>query len=317
MSILRNALLWGSQNKWLEGQFRHRTFAQKAVSKFMPGESFDNALTASAALQTHNIGSIVTRLGENVNSKTEVDGVIDHYLTVLDSVKDRGLDAHISVKLTQLGLDIDADMAYENLERLIVRAQELENFFWIDMEASEYVDVTLEHYMRARARYPNVGVCVQSYLFRTENDLASLLDAGGCIRLVKGAYNEPAGIAYPHKKDVDENYYALARRMLEHSASVPGAGPNGKRYPHALATHDLSLINRIATAAKEIGTPKDAYEVTMLYGIRVAEQRRLAAASISTRVLVSYGEAWFPWYMRRLAERPANIGFVIRSMMWD
>ena len=317
MSIFRNALLWGSQNKWLEGQFRRRGFAKKAISKFMPGENIDAALTAAATLGGQDIGTIATQLGENVNSKAEVDAVVDHYLSVLQGVADRNLDTHISVKLTQLGLDIDADMSFDNLERLVVRAQELGNFFWIDMEASEYVDVTLEHYKRIRAKHPNVGVCVQSYLFRTENDVASLLDAGACIRLVKGAYNEPPGIAYARKKDVDESYFKLARRMIEHAAATPGAGPEGKRYPHAMGTHDLSLIQKIGDTARELGAPSDAYEVTMLYGIRAGEQQRLAAASVPTRVLVSYGEAWFPWYMRRLAERPANVGFVIRSMMWN
>jgi proline dehydrogenase len=314
MSILRNALLWGSQNKWLERQFRQRRFAKRAISRFMPGEDVTSALDAAENLGESNIASILTRLGENVNSMAEVGEVVAHYMRVLDKVRERQIDTHISVKLTQLGLDIDKRASFVNLERLIERAGELDTFFWIDMEASEYVDITLEQYHEARQRFPNVGVCVQAYLYRTKDDLTKLLDAGSCIRLVKGAYNEPPSLAFPRKQDVDENYFALARQVLEHTVSANGhSGAGG---PHAMATHDLRLIDRIRGAATQLNAQRTAFEVSMLYGIRAQEQQSLAAAAVPTRVLISYGESWFPWYMRRLAERPANVGFVIRSMMW-
>ena len=302
MKVMRNALLWGSQNRWLEEQFRRRRFAKKAVSKFIPGESVGDALRAARELRERGLDSILTRLGENVTSAAEVNEVVQHYHEVLDRIGQSELHTHISIKLTQLGLDLDRDATNANLASLVQHAAEKNNFVWIDMEYSHYVDATLQIFHRTRTKWDNVGVCLQAYLYRTKRDLTKLLEADAVVRLVKGAYAESPDVAFPKKSDVDANYLKLAQLLLEHRAQTPGP-------PHAIATHDMKLIN--AVQAKQAG----GWEVDMLYGIASGEQKRLVAAGHPVRVLVSYGEAWFAWYMRRLAERPANVGFVLRSMV--
>jgi proline dehydrogenase len=176
------------------------------------------------------------------------------------------------------------------------------------MESSRYVDATLELYRELRSHYHNVGICLQSYLYRTVEDLASLVPLGAAIRLVKGAYMEPPDTAFPRKSDVDENFVRIAKRLLGEEARACGVRVG-------FGTHDVAVITRIRDFAEGAGVPKDAYEVQMLYGIRRDAQARLAAAGYRLRVLISYGSAWFPWYMRRLAERPANLGFVLRSLV--
>jgi proline dehydrogenase len=225
----------------------------------------------------------------------------------LERVKEHKLDAAISVKLTQLGLDLNADGCLANVQRLVERAQELGNFVWIDMEGSEYTDATLQLYRRVRAQHANVGVCVQAYLYRTEKDLDDLLPLATAIRLVKGAYNEPPELAYPRKKDVDDNYFRLAQRLLD--PQVRKAGTRA-----GFATHDLRLIHQIEQVAEGLGLPKESVEFQLLYGIQRPEQVRLAQAGYRVRVLISYGSQWFPWFMRRLAERPANLTFVMRNL---
>lgn len=274
----------------------------------MPGEDVSSALDAARSLQQSRIATILTQLGENVKNAAEAEAVTRHYLDVLERVQGQKLEAAISVKLTQLGLDLDADSCLSNVRRLAKRAGELGNFLWIDMEASAYTTATLEIYRSVRAQHPNVGVCLQAYLYRTEKDLEDLLPLVPAIRLVKGAYNEPPDLAYPRKKDVDENYFRLARKLLD-----PEVRQKGTRA--GFATHDLRLIQKIEQAAQELGLPKESMEFQLLYGIQRAEQVRLAQAGYHVRVLISYGSQWFPWYMRRLAERPANLTFVIRNML--
>jgi proline dehydrogenase len=217
------------------------------------------------------------------------------------------LDVEISVKPTQLGLDFTREECERHLTDLAERAQATRNWLWIDMESTAYTEVTLELYLRLRARYPNTGLCVQSYLYRTAADVEKLIAAGAGVRLVKGAYKEPPDKAYPKKEDVDENYFRLAQRLLSADARAKGVRP-------IFGTHDPVLIRRIEELGRSAGlAPKDV-EFQMLYGIRRAEQLRLIAAGYRFRVLISYGEAWFAWYMRRLAERPANVLFVLKSL---
>ncbi len=304
MSLGRTILLWGSQNRWLEQQFRKRTFAKRAISRFMPGEDPVAALTAAEALREKRIATVFTCLGENLTSLEEATAIVDDYGSMLDQIAERGLDTHVSIKLTHLGLDLDRDRAQANLHAMLEHAARHGNFVWIDMEASEYVDVTLDVVRAAKAEHPNVGVCLQSYLYRAADDLQDMLDRSIAVRLVKGAYNEPPSVAFPRKQDVDENFFKLAVMTLEQEGDPS--------QPPAMGTHDLDLIRRIREAAAT-STP-GRFEVDMLYGIRAEAQRRLADDGVPVRVLISYGEAWFPWYMRRLAERPANIGFVVKSM---
>jgi proline dehydrogenase len=302
MGLARNLLLWGSQSKGLQQSLTGFKFFRKAVTRFMPGEDVGSALAAAEAQKIDGISAILTKLGENITVESEADLVARHYLDVLDQVKKRKLDAHISVKLTQLGLDISSKVAYNNLQRLIKKARAQGNFVWIDMENSPYVDLTLNIYRKARSKYQNVGVCLQAYLRRTADDLESLLPLKPAIRLVKGAYAESDTVAFQKKAEVDDQYFKLAHRMLE-------AAPKQK-LRIGIATHDENLIERIQSlphAAKFC-------EFQMLYGIKKDLQLKLASQGFKMRVLISYGTYWFPWYMRRLAERPANVWFVAKNL---
>lgn len=307
MGLLRGMLLAGSQSRWLRERAMRQAFVRRAVSRFMPGEELDDALAATGALRAAGLGAVLTRLGENVEDDAEADAVAAHYLDVLERVKGEAGAVEISVKPTQLGLDLDEERCAARLLTLAARAEATGGFVWIDMEQTAYTDATLRLLRRARARHRGVGVCVQSYLRRTPADLDGLLAAGAGVRLVKGAYNEPSDRAYPRKADVDASYLALARRLLD--AAGRGAGVRG-----VFGTHDRRLIDRILAEAAARGLPPSASEFHLLYGIQRGEQERLARGGSPVKVLISYGAYWFPWYMRRLAERPANVWFVIRTM---
>ena len=272
----------------------------------MPGETVDDALSAALALRQKSMGTIFTHLGENISDPAEAERVTLHYHEVLDRIRQQTLETEVSVKLTQLGLDLSPEVCYTNLKRIIEHAGP-QRHVWIDMEASNYVDATLELYRRACVAYPNVGVCLQAYLYRTAQDLASLVPLGAAIRLVKGAYKEPPELAFPRKKDVDENFFALAKQLLSDQARTAGVRAG-------IATHDSELIHRVIEFAESAGLGTRALEFQMLYGIRRAEQERLAREGWKLMVLISYGSFWFPWYMRRLAERPANLFFVLRNL---
>jgi len=306
MGVTRGVLLRASTSAWLRQHASRYAFVRRGVERFMPGEDLKDALAAARALQQKGLETIFTHLGENVTAREEAERVTGHYLEVLDQIRAVKLPTEISVKLTQLGLDLSTDLCFANLARLVEHAGAA-SIVWIDMESSSYVDVTLDVFRRARASYENVGVCLQAYLYRTETDLASLLPLGPAIRLVKGAYREPANIAYARKKDVDDNYFALASELF--AARIQ----RGKGRI-ALATHDRRLLRCLTeyAASKKLG--RGDFEFQMLYGIQRAEQLRLAAEGYRTRVLISYGSYWFPWFMRRLAERPANLGFVARQL---
>jgi proline dehydrogenase len=302
VSLARNVLLAVSTNAWVRERAMKTAFVRRSVSSFMPGERLEDALGAAALLQREGVGTILTKLGENLTRLDEAEEVTSHYLDVLDRVSAGKLSAEVSIKPTQLGLDLDKELCYRNLERLVDRAASRNTFVWIDMESSPYVDPTIELFRRAKARTPRVGLALQAYLRRTERDVEALIPLGSAVRLVKGAYLEPASVAFPRKADVDENYYRLACRLL-----------TGHVRLH-IATHDSKLVERIGKFIEETRVPRSVYEYAMLYGIQRPLQRRLAASGKPLRVLISYGEYWFPWYMRRLAERPANVGFVIRNM---
>lgn len=287
---------------------------RRAVRRFMPGEDMQAALAEAERLQTRGMTALLTLLGENVKTPAEADSVAEHYLGVLDQAKERSLDVQISVKPTQLCLDAGLETALQKLRSLAERAAAFDTMVWIDMEGSDYTDVTLDLYRRiceprgsAGAQdSPTVGICLQAYLHRTAEDLESLLPLRPSIRLVKGAYAEPPEIAFASKADVDRNFLKLAGRLLDE------AGPKGRVWP-TFGTHDPKMIRSVQTEADARQLPKSAYEIEMLYGIGREEQVRLAAAGYPMRVLISYGTSWFPWYMRRLAERPANIIFVVKS----
>jgi proline dehydrogenase len=307
MSVMRKALLAASTNSWLRDHVTKWGFVRRSVTRFMPGETIDDALAAAKAQQQLGINAILTRLGENLTKAEEFEEVTQHYLDVLDRVAAAGLDAHISIKPTQLGLDLDRGLCERNMDRLVERADERNNFVWIDMEGSPYVDPTIEIFKRSRAKSARVGIAIQAYLFRTPQDIESLIPLGPAIRIVKGAYLEPPNIAYPKKSDVDEAFYTLCTRLM-----APDAQKSGTLLH--IATHDIPLADRLAAYIRQNNVPTSAYEFAMLYGIQRQQQLRLAGDGQRLRVLISYGEYWFPWYMRRLAERPANVLFVVRSL---
>ena len=303
---MRSALLAAAQNAWLKHQAPRMPFVRRTVARFMPGEALSDAIAAAQRLESADLATVFTHLGENITDAAEARGVAEHYLGALDAARAAGLRTEVSVKLTHLGLDFDAGLCYENLERIIERAGACSTV-WLDMEASNYVDSTLEIFRRARAAFPNVGVCLQAYLYRTVTDLNELLPLGPAIRLVKGAYKEPRELAYPRKQDVDENYFSLAGLLLD-------ARRRDSRVRAAFATHDVPLIHRIQAHALAAGLVKQALEFQMLYGIQREEQQRLARDSWRSAVLIAYGSYWYPWFMRRLAERPANVLFVLRNL---
>jgi proline dehydrogenase len=307
MALMRTMLLAASQNVWLREHAVRYPFVKRSVSRFMPGETLEDALLAAASLRHKGVGSIFTHLGENVADRNEARQVTEHYLQVLDRIHESGLGTEVSVKLTQLGLDLSREFCAENLERIVERERK-ESIVWVDMEANNYVDDTLDIYKGALKKHLRVGICLQSYLYRTKKDLADLLPLRPSIRLVKGAYKEAAEIAFPKKVDVDENYFALAQEMLR-------ARTSGQCVRAAFGTHDLVLIARLAGIVKQEGHANGDLEVQMLYGIQRAEQERLAREGYRSMVLVAYGRHWYPWFVRRLAERPANLWFMIRNVV--
>lgn len=309
MSLMRKALLAASTNTWMRERATKYAFVRRSVSRFMPGEHVEDALRAAAELKPLGIATTLTRLGENVTNAGEAEEVTRHYLDVIDRIAASGLDSQISIKPTQLGLDLDADLCYRNLERLLDRAAECgDSILAIDMEGSPYVEPTLALVRRARQKTNRIGIAIQAYLHRTAKDIESLIPLGITIRLVKGAYLEPPDVAMPNKADVDENFYRMCVRVLAEDARNAGCRLH-------IGTHDEAIINRMQAYVAQNNVPRDSYEFAMLYGIQRNVQLRLAAARQPLRVLISYGEYWFPWYMRRLAERPANVWFVVKNVV--
>ncbi|MCX5765820.1 MAG: proline dehydrogenase family protein [Gemmatimonadetes bacterium] len=307
MGIARNLLLRASKSPFLNHQASHRAFVKRAVKRFMPGESPDEALDAALRLAAEGRGTVFTKLGENLTSLADADAVREHYLWFFDQLAARRVPAHVSVKPTQLGLDLSESACAAALDVLAAKADSIGTTFWLDMEDSTYVDRTLALYRGLRAKHEKVGICLQAYLRRTPADLEALIPISPTIRLVKGAYAEPAAIAFPAKADTDQAFFDLSVRMLE------AAGRDQCR--PILGTHDIPLLNRIVERARDMSVSDGAYEIHMLYGIRDADQQRLRKDGRTVRTLISYGASWFPWYMRRLAERPANVWFVMKSMV--
>lgn len=303
-SVASRILLRAAQSPWLARTVQDHAFGQRAVRRFMPGEQLDDAVRAAERLRSLGLGTVFTQLGENVLSGADARSVASHYDVVLKTVKAAQLSAHISVKPTHLGLDVSRDLCAELLHGLLERSGDT---VWVDMEDSRYTDVTLDLVHKAANMHGNVGVCLQSYLVRTREDLEALAGTGVAVRLVKGAYNEPADIAFSRKRDVDTEYERLSARLLELRLADSPAPVFG--------THDVPLLSRIAAEATRQGVGRSDYEIHMLYGIQSDAQRQLSAAGHQVRVLISYGSAWFPWYMRRLAERPANVWFVVRNLV--
>jgi len=308
MGLTRSALLWASGNGALRRMAPRIWFVRRALSRFMPGERLEDALGAARAFAGRGIPTTFTHLGENVGDAHEAKAAADHYLHAVERVDGAGLDTEMSVKLTHLGLDVDPDLAADNLTMLAARASERGDWVWIDMETSPYVEPTLKVYRRALERYERVGVCLQAYLHRTPGDIEGLLPLGPSIRLVKGAYREPPEAAIQGREEIDTAFLRQSQDLLARLKEGPV-----RRF--AAASHDLRLLGRVAAASREMGLPPTRWEIQMLYGIRHDDQLRLAERGYPVRTLISYGPAWYPWYVRRLAEKPGeNMAYVMRNV---
>jgi proline dehydrogenase len=307
MNPMRSLLLAGSRNAWLQRQATRRRFVKLAVRRFMPGETVDEALAAAADQNRLGIAVTLTHLGENLSERAEADAVLAHYRDTLARIRTAGIRGEVSVKPTQLGYDIDPELCAGHARALAEAARSQGSRLWIDMEGSDYTDGTLELYRRLRGTHANVGVCLQAYLKRTRADLESLLPMGPAIRIVKGAYAEPPDKAFADKRDVDDNFHWIVEQLWKPEARAKGAWAT-------IGTHDRNLLSETELLAKRMGVGAKDYEYAMLYGIQRNEQLRLVKSGRNVRVLISYGAHWFPWYMRRLAERPANLFFVAKSM---
>jgi proline dehydrogenase len=307
MGVMRSVLLWASENQTLKEKVPQMKFVQKALKKFMPGEQIEDAINATKNFQQNKIPAIFTRLGENLKDISDAEEVKNHYLDLIDQVESEKIDVEISLKLTQLGFDLSEEKTFNNLKEIAKKAKrKLKNTVWIDMEGSAYTKRTINFYIKLKNEVDNVGICLQAYLFETHEDLNKLMEVKPAIRLVKGAYKESPEIALKDKFRVDENYLDLSYKMI---TAVKEEGIRA-----VFGTHDLKLVQAIIDYAKAVELAKDKYEFHMLYGIKSSEQRRLANEGFNIRILISYGTAWYPWYLRRLAERPANVTFVLKNI---
>lgn len=306
MTLGRSILLAAARSQTLNDFALRSDFVRRATRTFMPGEHASDALDAGATLAATGRGLIFTQLGEAITSAQAAVAVRDHYLGFFGQIKAKGLPGQVSVKPTQLGLDLSMTECGRHLRTLAEKARETGSALWLDMEDSSYVDRTLDLYTALLKDFPSTGVALQAYLHRTPADVARLLPLKPVIRLVKGAYQEPANVAFAKKSDTDRAYFVLASGMLD-------AARAGNCTP-IFGTHDLGLIARINERASSSSVGKKQYQIHMLYGIRDLAQRRLVEEGHVVKTLISYGAAWYRWYMRRLAERPANVLFVVKSL---
>ena len=303
MNPVKGVLLWASQNPTLREQLPRMRFVKRSVARFMPGETAEEAIEAARRMASQGSGTpaTFTRLGENTTDLSQAAEATGDYLRLLDRIDELTLDAEISIKLTQLGIDLDPAVTATHVERLVDRCAELGRTCWIDMEASAYVDRTIDLYEVELQRSPHVGICLQAYLRRTYDDIKRLQPSAPTVRLVKGAYREPKELVFTSREAIDESFVRLALHLV-----------NGGARRVALGSHDTDLIERITA---ELGG-HDRFEIAMLYGIRNDAQRRLTAEGYLVRTLISYGPSWYPWFMRRLAEKPVeNTLLALRNLL--
>ncbi|MBL8218553.1 MAG: proline dehydrogenase family protein [Bryobacterales bacterium] len=301
--MLRTTMLSLSRQPWLRDWMQNSPLASRFTSRFIAGRTLDQALKVCARLRSDGVLTTLDRLGENVTALEEARESRDAYLKALDGIADSQLGSTVSVKLTQMGLDLSERHCQENVTALATRAAQLGTRIEIDMESSEYTDRTLDQVRRVHESTGNVRAVIQAYLLRSSSDVDRLCDAGIPIRLCKGAYHEPPAVAYQQKRDVDASFSQLMQTLLER-----GVEP-------AIASHDERLIREAIATAGRLRRAPDSFEFQMLYGIRRDLQRELVASGFRLRVYVPYGDAWYPYFMRRLAERPANLWFVVRNVL--
>jgi proline dehydrogenase len=302
--LTRSALIYLSRREGLKEFAARFSLFRKLTTRFIAGETIDEAVAAIREINAHGCTASFDHLNEGVTDAKATEAEVTEYLNVLARIDETGIKSNVSIKLTQFGLEIDPELAYRNARRIVEDAKRRGNFVRVDMEGSNVTQVTLDIFNRLRSEFElnDVGIVVQSYLYRTKEDVAALLKIPARIRLCKGAYNEPAEVAYPEKKDTDANYVRVMKMLL--SSGVY----------HGIATHDPKMIDATIDFAQREGIGKDAFEFQMLYGIRRDLQEQLARDGYGMRVYVPYGKHWYPYFMRRLAERPANIWFVLKNL---
>jgi proline dehydrogenase len=315
--MLRSLLIYLSKAVWARSLVTRWKFAWRAASRFVAGEKLEDAIRSIQMLNARGINATLDHLGEHTTTPDESRLAVGAILNAIDAIQESGVRANISIKLTQIGLQLGEELCAENLRTILEYAKSKGNFVRIDMEDSPWVDLTLDlHRQMLDCCLNNTGVVIQSYLYRSEQDVRGLTAQGGRIRLCKGAYKEPADVAYPKKSDVDANYDRLAEIMMDASLAKGGTplSPDGRiPPPPAFATHDPKRLAFAKSYAQKIGLPKDAIEFQMLYGIRRDLQEQTAKEGYPVRVYVPYGTEWYPYYVRRLAERPANVWFFISN----
>ena len=309
--MLRGPLLYLSNNRPIRHTAENFSLAQRAARRFVAGATSDEAVATVRNLNAQGLLTTLDHLGESVTEEGHARHMEQAYLDILGRIATAQIKSNVSLKLTQFGIDVSESLAYELVRSVVQRAALTGNFVRIDMENHPYTDRTLDIYRRLRAEgLDNVGVVIQSYLYRSQDDILSLIPLGARVRLCKGAYLEPPEVAFPAKMDVDANYVALAKLLLGPEAAATGVYP-------AFATHDVKMIDAVKACAEAQGIARDKFEFQMLYGVRRDLQRDLAGQGYTVRIYVPYGTEWYPYFMRRLAERPANVVFILRNVIAD
>lgn len=303
--LTRSALIYLSRQEGLKDFAARFRLFKKLTTRFVAGETIDEAVAAIRELNGEGCSASFDHLNESVANPAEAEAEVQEYLEILARIDETGIKSNVSIKLTQFGLELDPELAYKNARAVVVEAARRGNFVRVDMEASSVTEQTVDIFKRLRAEFElnDTGIVLQSYLRRTYNDAEELVKLPARIRICKGAYNEPPEVAFPDKKDADENYIRVMQLLL--SSGIY----------HGIATHDPKMIAATIDFAKRRGIGKDAFEFQMLYGVRRDLQRQLAKDGYNMRVYVPYGKHWYPYFMRRLAERPANIWFVLKNLL--
>ena len=302
--VTRSALIWLSGQEGLKDFAARFSFFKKLTTRFVAGETIDEVVPYIREINAENCTASFDHLNESVDNAGEANKEVEEYLQILKRIDETGIRSNVSIKLTQFGLDLDPELAYKNARRVVLDAQQRGNFVRVDMEGSNVTQTTIDIFKRLRSEFGlnDVGIVLQSYLRRTYNDAQELVKLPARIRICKGAYSEPPEVAFPDKKDTDDNYVKVMQLLL--SSGVY----------HGIATHDPKMIDATIDFATREGIGKEKFEFQMLYGIRRDLQRQLARDGYNMRVYVPYGKHWYPYFMRRLAERPANIWFVMKNM---
>ena len=300
---MRSFLLHLSESKRLAPLIMHNSLSRRVARRFVAGETLDDAVEVARNVNSAMQLASLDLLGENVSDEAGARQAAENYLAIFERVEREKLDSNVSLKLTQLGIDLSESLCQELLEKIVAQAATRGNFVRIDMEGSPYTERTVEIAKRVRAKYAAVGTVMQAYLYRTEKDVLDLIAAGCRLRLCKGAYKEPPDIAFAKKSDVDANYVKLMKLLL----------PSG--IYHGIATHDPAMIDATKEFAREKNIGREQFEFQMLYGIRTDLQKQLVRDGFRLRIYIPYGTDWFPYFMRRLAERPANLTFFLRNLV--